>query len=232
MSEEKNLNENEVIEEVEATEEVVEEAVVEEAIEEVVEEDAVEEAIEEAVEEIAEEATEDEDKKVYTRVSLIKAIIITLVVCVVLLIAEYYVMDSRINHYNLNEDGYATTLEDAAEQMEMTLEEFITENGLPEDMPGDTMISVAEYYITLGKMLEMQGMGDDMIPAFAQMYGIEESAISKDMYMGEFNKVVKEAQEKAEAAPAEGEEAPADGEAAPAEGEEAPTEGEEAPKAE
>ena len=67
----------------------------------------------------------------------------------------------------------------------------------------------------------MQGMGEDMIPMFAQMYGIDESLLSKDMYMGEFNKLAREAQEKAaeEAAnaPEESEEAPAEGEATEAE---------------
>ena len=244
MSDEKNLFENEEV--IEATEEVVEEAV-EAAVEEVVE--AIdqtpvvcEEADEEVIEEVA-EVSEDEEKKVYTRVSLIKAVIITLVIGVILLVAEYYIIDSRINHYNLNEDGYATTLEDAAKQMDKTVEEFKSENGLPEDMPADTTISIAEGYIKLGKMLEMQGMGDDMIPMFAQMYGIDESKLSKDMYMGEFNKLVMEAQLKAkeeaanapadgEAAPADGEAAPADGEAAPADGEAALADGEAAPKAE
>ncbi len=249
MSEEKNLFENEqaVEETVEVTEEMVEETaeVTEEIIEDVVEvaedvtedaAEATEEVIEEAAEEVIEEIAEDEEKKVYTRVSLIKSVIITLVICGILMVAEYYIMDSRINHYNLNEDGYATTLDDAAKQMNKTLDEFKKENGLPEDMPGDTTISIAEGYIKLGKMLEMQGMGDDMIPMFAQMYGIDESKISKDMYMGEFNKLVMEAQvkaaEEAEKAPAEDEAAPAEGEEAPAEGETAPAEGEEAPKAE
>ena len=251
MSDEKNLFENEeaveaaqeaVEEVVEAAEEVVEEAVevAEEVIEdaeEVIDEAPVafEEADEEAVEEVA-EASEDEEKKVYTRVSLIKAVIITLVICGILMVAEYYFMDSRINHYNLNEDGYATTLDDAAKQMDKTLDEFKKENGLPEDMPGDTTISIAEGYIKLGKMLEMQGMGEDMIPMFAQMYGIDESKLSKDMYMGEFNKLVMEASlkasQEAEKAPAEDEALPAEGEEAPAEGEAAPAEGEEAPKAE
>lgn len=242
MSDEKNLFENE--EAVEAANEVIEEAVevaeevVEEAIEvseEVMEEApvAIEEADEEAIEEIA-EASEDEEKKVYTRVSLIKAVIITLVICGLLMVAEYYFMNSRINHYNLNEEGYAVTIEYTAKQNKITVEEFKQEYGLPEDMPADTTIAVAEGYIKLGKMLEMQGMGEDMIPMFAQMYGIDESKLSKDMYMGEFNKLVMEASlkaaEEAENAPAV--EAPAEGEEAPAEGEEAPAEGEEAPKAE
>ena len=250
MSDEKNLFENEEAVEnaaeaaVEAVEEAAEEAVeaAEEAVEEVIEEaveteevaeEAVAEVIEEAEELLEDAAEEDEEKKVYTRVSLIKAVIITLVICGILMVAEYYFMDSRINHYNLNEDGYSSTIDDAAKQAGKTLDEFKNENGLPEDMPGDTTIESAQSYMTLGKMLELQGMGEDMIPMFAQMYGIDESKLNKDMYLGEFNKLIREAQlAAAEEAPAEGEAAPAEGEEAPAEGEAAPAEGETAPAAE
>lgn len=63
------------------------------------------------------------------------------------------------NPYNVNSvDITGRTVAEVAEETGMTLAEFLEDNSLPADMPGDTYETAARGYIPCGKMAEIYGM--------------------------------------------------------------------------
>ena len=78
------------------------------------------------------------------------------------------------NTYNTNKDGYIPTILEVAEMNEMTIDEFKEEWGLPSDMPGDTMDTVAQVYVSTAKFIEQSyGMTYDQ---FVEVMGITQEA--------------------------------------------------------
>lgn len=78
------------------------------------------------------------------------------------------------NIYNTNKDGYVPTILEVAEMNEMTIDEFKEEWGLPSDMPGDTMDTVAQVYVSTAKFIEQSyGMTYDQ---FVEVMGITQEA--------------------------------------------------------
>lgn len=78
------------------------------------------------------------------------------------------------NTYNTNKDGYVPTILEVAEMNEMTIDEFKEEWGLPSDMPGDTMDTVAQVYVSTAKFIEQSyGMTYDQ---FVEVMGITQEA--------------------------------------------------------
>lgn len=208
MSEEKDLLENEIeetaAEVVDTIEEVVEDAY--EIIEEVAE--APEEAIE-----IVEKA--DLSKQ---NVAIISAAI-TFLVCVIIGCILYF---TTFNSYNMNKDGYVTTLAEIAEMNDMSLSEFKEEWGLPSNMRGNTTMESAQAYIPTAKFLEMSyGMTFEQ---FADIIGItEEDGVDENSPWGKTQKIMNQKTLAAQNAPENEttEDAAAEGEQAPAENAEA-----------
>lgn len=63
------------------------------------------------------------------------------------------------NPYNVNSvDITGRTVAEVAAETGMTLSEFLEDNGLPADMPGDTYEAAAYGYIPCSKMAEMYGI--------------------------------------------------------------------------
>lgn len=155
MEENKNLE----IEVTETTEEVVEE-IAEEAVEEVMEEtETVEEVAEEVMEEETEEAPAEEPKN--SKAGVIIAILVSLVI-----VAAAFITSLDFNKYNrLYVDTTGKTVQDILDTTGMTLEEFLNEYGLPADMPADTTLTAAEYFIPMGKMAELNGMEIQLMKA-------------------------------------------------------------------
>ena len=155
MEENKNL-ETEVTE---TTEEIVEE-VMEEIPEET---EFVEEVAEEAMEEETEEAPVEETKK--SKAGVIIAIVVSLII-----VAAAFISSLDFNKYNkLYVDTTGKTVQDILDTTGMTLEDFLSEYGLPEDMPADTTLTAAEYFIPLGKMAELNGIDIQLMKA---MFGL------------------------------------------------------------
>lgn len=185
MEENKNM-ENEVIE---TTEEVIEEAeVLEEATEEAIAEEVTEET--EACE-VAEEVAVEEPKK--SKVGVIVAIVVAVVIVAAALITS----TMEFNKYNKQYvDITGETIQDMLDESGMTLEEFLQANSLPEDMPADTTLTAAQYYIPTGKVAEAKGvdfqilkavygLGDDVTAETP--WGEAEGKIRVGQYIGEEN---------------------------------------------
>lgn len=185
MEENKNM-ENEVIE---TTEEVIEEA---EALEEATEEAIAEEVTEETeAGEVAEEVAVEEPKK--SKVGVIVAIVVAVVIVAVALITS----TMEFNKYNKPYvDITGETIQDMLDESGMTLEEFLQANSLPEDMPADTTLTAAQYYIPTGKVAEAKGvdfqilkavygLGDDVTAETP--WGEAEGKIRVGQYIGEEN---------------------------------------------
>jgi hypothetical protein len=89
---------------------------------------------------------------------------IVIIAAVIVLAAAVFVgykyLMPKGNPYNnmgyINTSG--RTIADVAQDMNMTLEEFLAEYSLPEDMPEDTEESAAYHMMPLSKLAEMYGM--------------------------------------------------------------------------
>ncbi len=158
MDENKNLENLEENEAVEAVEEIVEETA--EAVEEVAEEatqdvEAVIDAAAEAVEEAVEKLEPVEIKK-GSKIGAIVAVVLAIVVVAAAVITS----NMEFNKYN--KLGYVDisgrTVQDLLDAQGMELEEFLTAYGLPADMPADTTEAAAYYCIPAKKVAEMYGM--------------------------------------------------------------------------
>ena len=180
---EETVNE-ETIEEV--TEEVVEE-VNDEVVEEITEDADVAEAVIETAEEAYEvadeivgdgEVTEEELEQVVEEIIAAKkkskapAIIVAIVV-VLAVVAAFVINSLGGNKYN--KLGYANpegrTIADVAEQMGVSVEEFLKTYSLPEDMPADTEEMAAYYSMPVKVFAQMYGVD---FAAFKEAYGIPE----------------------------------------------------------
>lgn len=125
-----------------------------------VEEEAAEPDSENVIESV-EEATEDKKKNVSA------PIIGAIVVVAVLIIAIVGFLISANSGNPYNKLGYANpsgnTVKDVAESMGITVEQFLQQFGLPEDMPEDTTESAAFYSIPLKNIASMYGMDVDTL---------------------------------------------------------------------
>ncbi len=146
----------EVVEENEVVDEITEEAAddtAEDVIDETNEEDIV--INEEVIEEVIEEVEETVAKKS-------KAPVIVAIVVVILALVAYVFYDA-FGGNKYNKMGYANpydrTVEDVIAELGITLDEFITNYSLPEDITLDTE-EMAAYYAMPVKV-------------FAQMYGVD-----------------------------------------------------------
>ncbi len=79
------------------------------------------------------------------------------------------------------------TLEEVASTVGITVEEFKTMLGLPEDMPANTNEAAASGYLTVGRFAELKGISiEDVIEEFKQVYTgtdiITENTLIKDVY--------------------------------------------------
>lgn len=87
-------------------------------------------------------------------------VIIAVVAAVVVIAAAMITQAVGTNKYN--KMGYVDTtgrtIQEIADLQGMTLSEFLTEYGLPADMPGDTNETAAQYCIPVGTMAEKNGM--------------------------------------------------------------------------
>ena len=249
MDENKNFNEEEIVE---ATEEVAEVEATEEVVEEVP-----------ATEEVA--AEEPVAKKKGSKAGAIIAVIVAIIVIAAA------VVTSTMDFNKYNKLGYVDisgkTIGELATEQGISLEEFLATYSLPEDMPENTTEAAAYYSIPVGKIAEMYGMdlaamkeqlklGDDVvaetpwgvaegevlvvdyigaenIDAFKEQYGFGDEVNDQTKWK-EIRNIVDQVQKDAriaseEAAAAAAAEAEANAtEEAPAEGEETPVEGEEA----
>ena len=157
MDENKNLeNLEEVVEEV--AEEVVETA--EEAIEEATEEVAeVEEAVVEAAEEIVSEAVEAVEEIIPAKKNK-SGVVVAIVLALAIVAAACVWFFMPKNPYN--KMGYVDisgkTVQDLADQMGVSLADFLAQYELPADMPADTTESAAYYNIPVKIMAQMFGM--------------------------------------------------------------------------
>ena len=174
----------------EITEEVTEE-VIEETTEESVEEfsedtDVAEEVIEtaeeayEAADEIVEdgEVTEEELEQVVEEIIAGKKkskapFVIVAIVVVFAIVAAFVINSFGGNKYN--KLGYANpegrTIADVAEQMGISVEEFLKTYSLPEDMPADTEEMAAYYSMPVKVFAQMYGVD---FATFKEAYGIPE----------------------------------------------------------
>lgn len=164
MDENKNLeNLEEVVEEV--AEEVVETAedavaTAEEAIEEAIEEVAeVEEAVVEAAEETVSEAVEAVEEIIPAKKNK-SGVVVAIVLALAIVAAACVWFFMPKNPYN--KMGYVDisgkTVQDLADQMGVSLADFLAQYELPADMPADTTESAAYYNIPVKIMAQMFGM--------------------------------------------------------------------------
>ena len=180
------MEENKILEN-EITEEVIEEVV-----EEVVE-------TEEAIEEVVEDATQETEKAVEENVSKKgkAGVIVAIVVAFLIVVAAAVTSTMEFNKYNkLYVDTSGQTLEDVVAMSGMTLEEFLQQFDLPEDMPASTSVTAAEYFIPTGKIAELQGANFEMMKAMFGFgddvtaetpWGEAEGKIRVGIYVGEEN---------------------------------------------
>ncbi len=109
-----------------------------------------------------------------------KGLIIALIIVIVALIAGGIAAFKLLyNPYNsmkeYKELAYGETIEDVAAVYEMELSQFLKENGLPEDMKGNTYANIAQQLISVEKMAELNGMSvkDFVTAAFGTDMEIE-----------------------------------------------------------
>ncbi len=194
MDENKNYENNEELTAEEAVEEAVEDvaeeiAEVDDVIDEVTEEAAenIDEALEEAAEAIEEELEALEEMTEAPKKSKNGIIAAVLAVAVVVAAVAALILYEP-NKYNKQYiDITGTTLQDLLDQDGggMTLEEFIKQNGLPEDMPANTHINAAQNNIKMSFYAEMAGMDFEAYKQAAQLpEGITETSTLGDA-MGE-----------------------------------------------
>ena len=182
---------------VEAVEEVVEEAAdtVEETAEAV--EDSAEETAEAATEEVIDEAVEFTEEVKKSKTGLVVGIIVAVLVVIIAILAVLF-GKNLFNKYNRM--GYidvsGKTIAEIADQSGYELADFLSEYGLPADMPGNTSESAAYYMIPVKNIAQMYGMD------FAQMkeyfglgdeitedtpWGEAEGEVTVGKYVGEEN---------------------------------------------
>ena len=173
--------------ETEEIEETVSEEIAEEVTEEVVEDtDVAEEVVEtaeeayEVADEIVEdgEVTEEELEQVVEEIIAAKKkskapFVIVAIVVVLAIVAAFVINSFGGNKYN--KLGYANpegrTITDVAEQMGVSLEEFLETYSLPADMPADTEEMAAYYSMPVKVFAQMYGVD---FATFKEAYGIPE----------------------------------------------------------
>ena len=170
----------------------LENEITEEVIEEVVE-------IEEAIEEVTEDATQETEEVIEENVSKKgkAGVIVAIVVAFLIVVAAAVTSTMEFNKYNrLYIDTTGQTLEDVVAMSGMTLEEFLQQFDLPEDMPASTSVTAAEYFIPTGKIAELQGADFEMMKAMFGFgddvteetpWGEAEGKIRVGIYVGEEN---------------------------------------------
>ncbi|MEE0944406.1 MAG: hypothetical protein UIM24_03020 [Clostridia bacterium] len=158
----------------ETTEEIAVEDVAE--VEETADEEVSDEILdgaEEVLEETFEEVFEDEDmivdaQQVADFAEEVKAkggagkVVAIVIVIVAILAAAGFGVFKYLTRNPYNAMGYVNvsgrTIEEVAESVGMSLDEFLAEYGLPADMPADTEEAAAFYNIPVSKIAEMYGM--------------------------------------------------------------------------
>ena len=96
--------------------------------------------------------------------------------------AEYNKYNEQ-NYINFNNN----TIQEVADSLEMTLEEFKAEFNLPEDMPGDTMETAAYFNLTVKDFAALQGgTADVLIEELSELTGkeITEETVYKEAEEG------------------------------------------------
>jgi len=192
MDEEKNIFDQEPTED--AVEVPAEENVVEEVVEEVAE--AVEEVAEDA-EEVFEEVVEEIKTSSTGKVAVLSAVI----TAVVMLILAFVCYKFVLNPYNTN-CKYAITIAEAAEEMEMSLDQFKEDNGLPKGMPGSTYYVIAQNYIPFTKLAEQNGMtAEEFMEQLKMYYPITEEDLAdvdiNKATIGDIDKMINDATKRA-----------------------------------
>ncbi|MBO5060679.1 MAG: copper amine oxidase N-terminal domain-containing protein [Clostridia bacterium] len=110
---------------------------------------------------------------------MVKKVSVLLAALFVILTAS---ASAEYNKYNELDyvNAYNMTLQDIADDAEMTVEEFKEYFGLPEDMPADTNETAAYSYITVEKMAELHQINLDEAIAEMKMYCKGDFEITKD----------------------------------------------------
>lgn len=99
-----------------------------------------------------------------------KKILIAIVALATVLATQ---VSAEYNKYNEMDviNVYNGTLQDLADANGMSVEEFKTKMGLPEDMPADTNEAIATGTISVGKIIETSGQSmDEVFPIIKEMY--------------------------------------------------------------
>lgn len=143
----------------------------------------------------AEAIAEEQPKK---NMGKVIGIVIAAVVVIAAIVLCIIFGPQWFNKYN--RQGYidvsGQTIEDIAKNIDMTVEEFLTEYDLPSDMPKNTNETAAFYTIPVSRMAEMYGMdfatmketlqwGDEITET--STWGEAEGATKVGVYVGEEN---------------------------------------------
>lgn len=154
MDENKNLeNVQDVAEEVTETVEETVEEIAEEAVEETPEVEEVTEDAEVPAEEIVEAAVEAPKKS--KAGAIIAGILVVAIIAAAAIV--FMLTDNKYNRMGYV-DISGKTVQDLADQMGVSLEEFLKQYELPADMPANTTESAAYYNIPVRVMAQMFGM--------------------------------------------------------------------------